>query len=358
MSTTATPPENVRVHVSSTSARIIAVAVLLVFCYYAAGVLITVLLSVLLAYCLDPLVDLLERVHLPRRFGALLVVLLLVAIAAGAAYGLWARAENFDQSWPQYRTVLKQAAGAIESKIKRIEGRVSEIAPDAQPRQGTEPRPNPGIVRSVLLRGMGSLYGLLLEATFVPFLVFFMLVGKRDIWHGTLQLFPASRRTQVKETLEDLRDVLRGYLAGMALVTLVVIVFSSLFFWILGLDYPLLTGVVSGLVNMVPYLGAVLAWLPPLLLGLVKWKTMALGHFLLVAGVLSTFHLLAINLLAPALVGRRVQLNAVAITLALLFWGWLWGGMGLILAIPITATFRVICDHTESWKPIGRWLGA
>jgi len=190
----------------------------------------------------------------------------------------------------------------------------------------------------------------------MPFLVFFMLAEKREVWHGTLQLFPVSRRTQVKETLEDLRDVLRDYLAGMTIVTLLVIAASSLFFWILGMDYPILTGIASGLLNMVPYIGAVLAWLPAFIIALAKWNT--LGSYVAIAGGLTTIHVVALNLVAPQLVGRRVRLNAVAITVALLFWGWVWGGMGLILAIPITATLRVICDHTESWKPIGRWLSA
>ena len=86
------------------------------------------------------------------------------------------------------------------------------------------------MVHTLILRSIGSLYALFLEVTFVPFLVFFMLAAKREVWHGTLQLFPVSRRTQVKETLEDLRDVLRDYLAGMTLVTLMVIAASSLFF--------------------------------------------------------------------------------------------------------------------------------
>jgi predicted PurR-regulated permease PerM len=117
-----------------------------------------------------------------------------------------------------------------------------------------------------------------------------------------------------------------------------------------------LTGLVSGLLNMVPYIGAVMAWLPAFLMALAKWNTF--GKFLEIAGVLTGIHVFAQNLIAPKLVGRRVRLNAVAITVALLFWGWVWGAMGLILAIPITAALRVICDHTESWKPIGRWLSA
>jgi len=250
---------------------------------------------------------------------------------------------------------LRTAAGAINNKIKGIEGQVSQISPE-QSTAPAAPVPETSIVRTLIMRGIGSLYALVLEATFMPFLVFFMLAGKREVWHGTLQLFPASRRTQVKETLEDLREVLRDYLVGMCLVTLVVIAASSLFFWMLDLEYPILTGMVSGLLNMVPYIGAVMAWLPAFMIALTKWKT--LGPFVGIAIGLLSIHIIALNFIAPQLVGRRVRLNAVAITIALLFWGWVWGGMGLLLAIPITAALRVICDHTESWKPIGRWLSA
>jgi predicted PurR-regulated permease PerM len=239
---------------------------------------------------------------------------------------------------------LRNAADSVEGKINGIEGRV---APSNEPgRQPGEIRQlEPGLVHTMILRGAGSLYAIFLEITFVPFLVFFMLAGKREVWHGTLQLFPVTRR-----------EVLRDYLAGMSIVAGMVIAASSVFFWLMDLDYPVLTGIASGLLNMVPYIGAVMAWFPAFVIALAKFKS--IGSFLLIAGVLTTIHVVAANFIAPALVGRRVRLNAVAITIALLFWGWVWGGMGLLLAIPITATLRVICDHNESWRPIGRWLSA
>jgi predicted PurR-regulated permease PerM len=335
--------------------RVLAAAIILLFFYYAAGVVITLLLSILLAYFLDPAVEFLEKMRVPRTIGAMVMVLILIAVLIAAGYGLWTRTADFASNWPRYSGVLRTAAGAINNKIKGIEGQVSQIAPE-QSTAPPAPVPETSIVRTLIMRGMGSLYALVLEATFMPFLVFFMLAGKREVWHGTLQLFPASRRTQVKETLEDLREVLRDYLVGMCLVTLVVIAASSLFFWMLDLEYPILTGMVSGLLNMVPYIGAVMAWLPAFMIALTKWKT--LGPFVGIAIGLLSIHVIALNFVAPQLVGRRVRLNAVAITISLLFWGWVWGGMGLLLAIPITAALRVICDHTESWKPIGRWLSA
>jgi len=356
VSVTQTPPSVVRFTTSSFSARIVAAAIILLFFYYAAGVVITLLFSILLAYFLDPAVEWLERMRIPRTLGAVVMVLILIAVFVAVGYGLWSRTSDFVDNWSKYSSVLGRAAGAVERKIQGIEGQVSQIAPEQGAPAGAPPRLEPGLVHNLILRGIGSLYALVLEATFMPFLVFFMLAEKREVWHGTLQLFPASRRTQVKETLEDLRDVLRDYLAGMTILTLLVIAASSLFFWILGMEYPILTGIASGLLNMVPYIGVVLAWLPAFIIALAKWSTV--GSYLLIAGGLTAIHVVALNFVAPQLVGRRVRLNAVAITVALLFWGWVWGGMGLLLAIPITATLRVICDHTESWKPIGRWLSA
>jgi predicted PurR-regulated permease PerM len=340
---------------SNVSLKLLAIALILVFLYYAAGVVITLLLSILIAYFLDPIVEMLERLRMPRTIAAMITVLVLIAFLGAVGYGLASRTTDFADNWPKYSEVLRKVVGTVQAKISGLERQVTQTSPtdEAHPRAeaGAE-----NALHALIVRIVGSLYSLVLEVTFVPFLVFFMLAGKQEVWHGTLQLFPASRRTAVKETLEDLRDVLRDYLVGMSLVTLVVMAASSVFFWAMGLDYPILTGIVSGLLNMVPYIGAVLAWLPPFVIALTKFK--AVSSYALIAGVLMAIHMLSNNLLAPALVGKRVRLNALSITIALLFWGWLWGGMGLLLAIPLTAALRVICEHTESWKPVGRWMSA
>ncbi len=342
---------------SNFAQRLVAGAIILVFLYYAAGVVITLLLSMLLAYFLDPAVEFLERFRVPRAVGSLIMVLILIMTIAAGGYVLYDRSSDFAADWPKYKGTLRQATGLIQGKISGLEGSVNELTTSGPaPKQPAAPAADGSIVHNLLVRGIGSLYALVLEATFVPFLVFFMLAGKREVWHATLQLFPVSRRTQVKETLDDLRDVLRDYLIGMSVVTLVVIALSSMFFLALGLDYPVLAGIASGFFNMVPYIGAVLAWLPGFMLAIIKWH--AVKNFALIAFVLTAIHVIAQNLVAPQLVGRQVRLNAVAITIALLFWGWVWGGMGLILGIPITAALRVICDHTQSGKPVARWLGA
>lgn len=330
-------------------------ALILTFLYFAASVLITLLLAILLAYFLDPIVEFLEKMRMPRTLASMITVLFLIGVLGAVGYGLYSRTSDFAANWPKYSGTLKKAVNSVETKLNGIERQVSETSSEQKgPSKTVAGAEN--ALRAAVVHIIGSLSGLVLEVTFVPFLVFFMLAEKQEVWHSTLQLFPVSRRTSVKETLEDLRDVLRDYLVGMSLMTLIVMAASSVFFWAMGLDYPILMGMVSGLLNMVPYFGAVLSWFPPFLIALTKFHSA--GTYALIAGVLLAIHMLANNLLAPALVGKKVRLNALSITIALLFWGWIWGGMGLLLAIPLTAALRVICDHTESWKPVGRWLSA
>jgi predicted PurR-regulated permease PerM len=349
------PGPSPRISTSSVSLKLLAVALILVFLYFAASVVITLLLAILIAYFLDPVVEFLERMRMPRTLASMITVLLLIGVLGAVGYGLYSRSSDFAANWPKYSGTLRNAVNSVETKLNGIESQVSETSSQQKgPSKTVAGAEN--ALRAAVVHIIGSLSGLVLEVTFVPFLVFFMLAEKQEVWHSTLQLFPVSRRTSVKETLEDLRDVLRDYLVGMSLMTLIVMAASSLFFWAMGLDYPILTGIVSGLLNMVPYFGAVLSWLPPFLIALAKLHSAA--SYALIAGVLMAIHMLANNLLAPALVGKKVRLNALSITIALLFWGWIWGGMGLLLAIPLTAALRVICDHTQSWKPIGRWLSA
>ncbi len=341
---------------NSTSARIIATGIVIAFCYWASSVLMTLLVAVLVAYFLDPVVTWLESWHIPRALGSLLIVLFTISLLIILGWTLVERVDQFGADWPKYRAPLHAAANAVEKKMATFEAHVSEIEPTQGPGEKIVAVAESHPVRSALIGRLSSLYSFLLAATFVPFLVFFMMAAKRQVWHATMQLFPSDQRTRVKETLADVTQVLRSYVIGTALVGLVLVVASWLFFWFLGLDFPFLAGLVSGLCNLVPYLGVILSWIPPLLIGLRQFHTVS--QFVAIFAMLTFFHLIAANLLVPALVGWRVRLNALALTVSLLFWGWLWGGMGLILAIPITAVIKVICDHVEGCEPIGRWMSA
>jgi predicted PurR-regulated permease PerM len=336
------------------SQRIIAAGIVLVFLYFAASVVMTILLAVLVAYFLDPVVEWLEDRGLPRGLGALLMVLFLVAVGVAVLSAVWYRAQDFATDWPKYSAKLKAARRAVESRLQSIESRVSEIAPEEEHR-GTLRVEQTESTRSIVLERLASVTNILVAATFVPFLVFFMLAAKRDVWHATLQLFPPGQRTRVKRALEEVGRVLRGYVMGNVFVMLILGMASTVFFVAKGLDYPLLAGILCGFLNLVPYFGTVLSAVPPIILGMTKWNS-ALDYVEVLA-IMFAFHFIGLNVLYPKIIGRKVQLNALAVTLALLFWGWLWGGMGLLLGIPVTASIKVICDHIEGCEPVGRWLG-
>ena len=240
--------------------------------------------------------------------------------------------------------------------MEAFEKHVSEIEPAQKAGEQVVTIGESHTVRDALVGRLDSLYAFVLAATFVPFLLFFMLAAKRQVWHATMQLFPPNERTAVRDALADVTQVLRSYLLGTSLVGLILVLASWLLFWLFGLDFPFLTGLVSGICNLVPYLGVIMSWVPPLLVGLKKYHT--IGPFVGIFAMLTFFHIVTANLLVPALVGWRVRLNALALTVSLLFWGWMWGAMGLILAIPITAVLKVVCDHVESLQPVGRWLSA
>jgi predicted PurR-regulated permease PerM len=341
---------------SNFSQRIIASAIVFAALYFASEVMVTLLLAVLVAYFLDPAVGLLERIHFPRALGALIVMLGVTALFAGLGYMVSLRADQFLDAWPTYSGLLRHVTTAFDRQITTVEKGIEAIAPPAEKGKTATRTVEPPPVREWLLRGVGSLYSILLVATFLPFLVFFMLAAKPRIWRATIELFPEEQQERVRSALDEVGSVLRSFVAGNALVALILMLMSWAFFLAIHLNYPFLLGCSSGLLNLVPYLGAILSWIPPFLIGLAQWRTV--GPYFLVAAALTFLHIMGLNILMPAIVGRRVHLNALAVTVALLFWGWIWGGIGLILAIPITATVKVICDHSESWQPLGRWLGA
>ncbi|HSZ21384.1 MAG TPA: AI-2E family transporter [Candidatus Acidoferrum sp.] len=338
------------------SLQVIASGIVFAFLYFASSVVMTLLLAALLAYFLDPVVEFLERMRIPRGLGSLIVLLVVMLLVGGLGLLVANGTDQFVTDWPRYSAILGRAVTAVDRQLATVENQVEAIAPGEvsarQPERVGQGRP----IRDLVFLGVGSLYSFLLGAAFLPFLVFFMLAAKPQIWKATMELFPAGKRTRVKEALDQVSTMIRGYLAGNALVALILMLASWGFFLMIHLDYPFLAGCVSGLMNLVPYLGAVLAWLPPFFIGMVKWTTIA--PYIGIAATLLFIHIIALNVLMPAIVGRRVHLNPLAVTVALMLWGWLWGAIGLVLAIPITATIKVICDHVEGWEPAGRWLGA
>jgi predicted PurR-regulated permease PerM len=205
------------------------------------------------------------------------------------------------------------------------------------------------------MQGLGSLTGVIFSLSFIPFLVYFMLADREPLTRRTRELFPREHRETVGQILVDIERMLRKFLIGNAVVAAILSAATLLVFFLVKLPYPVVLGVLSGILSTVPYLGLGLALLPCVIVGIVTFE--APVPFIAMVASVTAFHLIAINYLTPRIVGGEVHLNATASTAALLFFGWLWGGMGLLLAIPILSVLKCILENIPSTQRIGMWLG-
>jgi predicted PurR-regulated permease PerM len=146
----------------------------------------------------------------------------------------------------------------------------------------------------------------------------------------------------------------RAFVVGNFLLGLLLATISSITFWMMGLPYPLLVGPLSGFMSLMPYVGLPMAMFPPL------FSALAINKFpvyVLVVVSVSVMHLIALNLLYPKIVGSRVHLNPLVVTFSLMLWGFLWDAPGLLMAIPLTAGLKAVCDNVKDLRPIGKFLG-
>ena len=348
-------------------AIIIAILGLLALLHFAASVFITLFSSMLLAFALEPVVHFLcVRTRLRRHHASGIVVFLFVAMLYGLFYGAYLRAESFLEDIPAITEKIRSAPMAVSLANRAAElNRVfAEAGRRIAPPAATPARPKtapPVMVRDAesftgtLLQGLGSLGGVLFALGFIPFLVYFILADREPLTRRTRELFPEAHRAMVGEILLDIERMMRKFLLGNAVIALVLSAMTVLVFLLVGLPYPVVLGILSGTLSIVPYLGLPLALLPGGIVGLVSFES---GEpFLAMVASVTVLHLAAANYLTPKLVGGEVRLNATASTVALLFFGWLWGGMGLVLGIPILAVLKCIFDNVPSTRRIGLFLG-
>jgi predicted PurR-regulated permease PerM len=347
-------------------ATLIAVLGVLALLHFAASVFITIFSAMLLSFALEPLVHLLcVRTRLRRHHASGIVVFLFVAMLYGLFYATYLRAESFLVEIPQITEKIRSAPMVVSlakkaEELNRLAAEANRrIAPPSAP---ARPKPaSPVFVRDAesfagsLLLGLGSLSGVLFALGFIPFLVYFILADREPLTRRTRELFPEKHHDTVGEILVDIEKMMRKFLLGNALIALVLSAATVLVFFLLGLPYPVVLGILSGTLSIVPYLGLPLALFPGVVVGLVTFETG--GPFLILIASVTLFHLVAANYLTPKLVGGEVRLNATASTVALLFFGWLWGGMGLLLGIPILAVLKCILDNFPSTRRIGMFLG-
>ena len=329
---------------------IIAMGVIIAILYFGRVLFITSIIAVTIAFILEPFVGLLMRIHLPRSLASFVVCTVALLLLYVAGLGAYSQISGLYEDLPKYGQRIGDIVDGVQQRISSLEEQTYRMLVPARQRQqqeeeerlraqqakkkgskkGAAPAPEPPTgpapiqevrihpertaVGDYIQSHLNSFYQILLMASFIPFLVYFMLSWRDHINRSFLQLFHGEDRLVAARSMQPL----------------------------------------SGFMSLVPYVGLPLAVIPPLFAALgINTVPMYVGVVVAVA----MLHLVALNLLYPKIVGSRVHLNPLVVTFSLMIFGFLWDAPGLLLAIPLTAAIKAVCDNVKDLRAFGKFLG-
>lgn len=337
---------------------------------FTAPLLLPIVLSVMLFYMLDPIVDRLERWHLPRLLATLVVVCaLLASLGAGATF-LWPQVDSVLRKVPEgteqlRRTFRQQKRVQGDSALERIQAAAQAV--DSAAAEAAKPTTkDPGVTRVEIEQpwrvsdmlwsgGLGAL-GMLGQGVTVLFLTIFLLYEDDSFKRKLVAQMESinSKRITVR-ILNDIADQIQKFIWVQALTSLAVAVATWLALWWIGVAEPMVWGVVAGVLNVVPYFGPLIVTAGLAIVGFLQFGTIEMA--VLVAGVALLITTLEGMLLTPHLLSRAASLNHVAIFVAIAFWSWAWGVSGMLLAVPMLMVMKAVCDHVEGLQGVGKFVG-
>jgi predicted PurR-regulated permease PerM len=341
-------------HLQTTCLVVLAAGVVLTGLRFGKLPLIVTMVSVLFAFVLAPVVDLLLKWRVPRPVGAIIAVLLMCGALYGLVYVSYSNAVEFAQQLPKYSGEMKHLVVRFRQNAEKLQKTTQNVLPGSDDDKKTVHVREEKSWSDTFTENVGAWSETALIVSFIPFLVYFMLSWQEHARTASVLLFRRENRNTAYVTLGLISSMIRSFIVGNFLVGVFMGAVSTVIFGLLHVPYFYFVGFMSGFLSLVPYLGVLLALGPPLVTSIGHVHSAGLlGIVLTVFGL----HLVALNVLYPKFLGSRLQLNPLAVTLALLFWGFMWGAMGLVLAVPITAGIKIVLDHIEPLRPYGAWLG-
>ncbi len=341
----------------------------IVFLDWAQDVLLPLVAGIMISYALDPLVSLLDRLRIPRPISAALVLSALLGILALAALPLQSEAikmldriPDAIQQFEQQSRQQPKSEGLMEKAqeaAKEIEESAARTEDSRDRVQATNVRivEEPFDVRDYLMERASGGTMLVTQLFSVLFLVYFVLaIGtlyKRKIVRMSGPQFHSMRKAA--RILNEFHYQMRRFIFVMFLSAVFVGVFTWLAFILLGVEQALLWGVLAGIASAIPYLGPFLVFIGSGVAAFIQFGSMDMAIVVAVTSLIVTS--IQGYLLTPWLTSQLSSLNAVVIFIGLLFWGWLWGPVGLVLATPILMMTKTLCDHVENLQGLGELLG-
>jgi predicted PurR-regulated permease PerM len=346
---------------------LLAVGVIPFALYAGAAFFIPLLVSLFLSYALSPVVDRMERWRVPRAVGAAVTMLLVIALASAGVQGALSGATDMLEELPQAvqnlrvsvtswvrdgRGPLKQVRKTAD-ELQKLAG-AAETKPASAAPPSTVAAPDSRTLIGAGTVGMAIFLGQLVSVLFLTY--FFLAAG--DLFRRRLlqALGPSlTRRKKALQILQQVHSVSQRYFALVLAMNITVGIFTALGLYLLGVRYPVFWGIAIAVLHTIPYVGAAVVTGAVGLSAFIQFENA--GQALAAAAVPLAASALIGIWLQTTLMGRAARMNAVVVFIALLFWGMVWGGWGLLLAFPIMATVKIVFTEIERLKPIALLMG-
>ena len=353
------------IHVRNVAFTLVSVAIVILLLQYMQPVLLPLVLGGLLFYALDPAVDGLERFRVPRAIGAALMLFLVIAGCGVLAYTLQGQALTVIDQLPaasrKLTQSLRKVPGADPGAMEKVQKAADELkvaekpsAPAGVTRVQIE---EPGFqARTFVWSTSIGLASAANQLIMVLFLTYFMLLSDKLFKRKLVEIVDTlSQKKVTVSVLDDIAAQIERFLVVQLLTSGVVAVATGASLWALGMEQAALWGLLAGVFNSIPYYGPLLVTGGLALVGFLQFGT--IGMTAAVAGVALLITTVEGLLLTPMLLSRAASMNQVAVFAGLLFWSWVWGVWGLLLAVPMLMIIKVVCDHVEPLHPVGHLLG-
>lgn len=332
--------------------------ILVIICIYASylakSVLAPLVLSTLLSLLLSPVVTFLERIRVPRALGSLVMVLLILGAIGGTISTLAKPAQTWVASAPATLRSIEQRLRDLREPIKRAQEATRKLEDLTQSSSGEKAVKvqQPGMLENMV---SATPYALGKMAVILLLVYFFLSSGDTFLRRLVEVSSGLGEKKVVVGIARGIQQEMSRYLLTISMINLGVALATTLAMALLGVPNALLWGALAGVLNFAPYVGPTLTLITLALVGLTTFPS--LGHALAVPGTFFAIALVEGQLISPIVIGRRLAINPVIVFVWLLLWGALWGIVGVLLAGPLLACFRILCQHLPSLQPISVLMG-
>jgi predicted PurR-regulated permease PerM len=327
--------------------------VVLGICYVAQGVVIPLILALLLSLLLSPVVTLLQRAYLPRVISSIFVLGAVVGLLGGAVTLLAQPARNWVANAPATIQSVQQRFHSFRAPIRRAEEATKQFENLAQ----TTNHPTVVTTQTSFLTNVASSTPRVFASIMaVLLLVYFFLSSGDHFLRRIVEVVPGlTDKKMIVSIARDVQAEMSRYLVMVSVINLGVGSLTAAGMALLGVPDPLLWGAAAAVLNFAPYIGPTMTAIGLAIVGFTTFKTV--GHAFAVPAVFLAIAFVEGQLITPTIIGRRFALDPTVVFVWLLLWGWLWGIPGVLLAGPLIACFRIVCQHVEALKSTGVLIG-